>query len=274
MKSIQIIVVLYETKIADSCACRTLEPYLKTLPIDLLLYDHSAQSQTHALQQHPAVTYVHDPRNLGLATAYNAALARAQEKQRDYLVLFDQDTACPDGYLSFLVHDADFKAVGIVPIVKDAGRQISPVFADTYIDHTMRFPETGCTKKRIMAINSGTCWSCTFLTQIGGFNLDFPLDFLDHWLWLEVYRTQNQCQIVPFTLTHSLSVLDYHTVSLARYRSILASEHRYYQQYEPTLYKRHQKQLYLRAIKQFLTVSNRRIWKETVKQLWGKGGIK
>ena len=44
-------------------------------------------------------------------------------------------------------------------------------------------PVEGVQNKAVMAINSGSLIKVSFLTEIGGFNGQFPLDYLDHWLF-------------------------------------------------------------------------------------------
>ncbi|WP_297075361.1 glycosyltransferase [uncultured Enterococcus sp.] len=260
-ETIQVVIVLYNMTVEQSNACQFFltQPFSKH--IQLLIYDHTKQAQTHPFFEHPQVTYQHDPRNLGLAVAYNQAFRQGKARCR-WLLLLDQDTTCTMEYLTYLLTQPKTNVACVVPKVMDH-HQISPVLAQGYVDHTAQFPAVGVTKKRIMAINSGTCWSMAFLDQIGGFNEDFPLDFLDHWLFFEVFQQNQAVDVTDFTLQHRLSVLDYETLPEARYRSILASEALYYSRYEIDLKRRHQKQLVLRTLKQLLTVKNRAIWKLT-----------
>lgn len=261
---VQVVIVLYNLAIDQSPACQSFMKYPIPESMQVLIYDHSTQPQQHSILCKENVTYQHDPRNLGLATAYNEAFNRAKQNQCEWLLVLDQDTSCTSAYLEFAVTNHPDVAC-VLPKMMDQ-KQLSPVLADEYIDRTIRYPKEGITKQRVMAINSGTLWSIKFLQEIGGFNEAFPLDFLDHWIFFEVYARRQSVEVTGYTLHHQLSVFAYGSLSTARYRSILTSETRYYTQYETTQFTRHQKQLLLRSAKQFLTLKNRKLWKMTVRE--------
>ena len=64
---------------------------------------------------------------------------------------------------------------------------VSPVFANILRPLKSEKPESGIQHTPVMAINSGAFIRVSFLDEIGGFNNQFPLDFLDHWLFHEIY---------------------------------------------------------------------------------------
>lgn len=212
------------------------------------------------------MNYYHDAQNPGLAVAYNYALSQAQPTiQR--LITLDQDTVLNESYLE-QISQVEFSddCVVAVPMIFDQGQQISPVYADQYVNRTYRaVSEVGLTEQRVMAINSGTVFSISFLQTIGGFNPAFSLDFLDHWFFWKVYQLHKKIEILPIRLEHDLSVLNYEKVSTTRYESILAAETKFYREYDQIHWKKHRKQLLLRSIKQFLTVKNRKIWRLTLR---------
>lgn len=261
---VQVVIVLYNMAIDQSPACQSFITHSIPESMDVLIYDHSKNSQQHPFIYQEKVTYQHDPRNLGLATAYNYAFNLAKQNQCEWLLVLDQDTSCTQAYLEFVVTNHP-DVVCVLPKIMDQ-KQISPVLADEYIDRTIRYPKEGITNQRVMAINSGTLWSINFLQEINGFNESFPLDFLDHWVFFEVYRKQRSVEVTGYTLHHQLSVFAYASLSTTRYRSILTSETRYYTQYDTTHLTRHRTQLLLRSVKQFLTLKNRKLWKMTVRE--------
>ena len=82
------VIVFYQTELYAAPTLQTLAksmtPELKDFlaQIHFVLYDNSAQPHTTAqLTWLPDFEYQHDPRNLGIATAYNAGLKVAQQKQ-------------------------------------------------------------------------------------------------------------------------------------------------------------------------------------------------
>jgi hypothetical protein len=110
-----------------------------------------------------------------------------------------------------------------------------------------------------MAINSGSLIRVSFLEKIKGFNNDFPLDYLDHWLFHEIFSNDYKVMVMESSLNHDLSVMNYENVSMNRYRSILDSEIRYYKNYKKELLPAYRIQLMKRLAKQLLLVKNKKI---------------
>lgn len=262
---ITIVLVLYQKKLDQVGSMALLKQLSSDPEFSLLIYDNSPTKQKDSFLEEANVTYIHDPKNPGLAEAYNAALQSAIEKNSQLLLLADQDTVLTLDYLRALQKETLTANIGAwVPIVYSHDRQISPVFADTYINSASEYPTFGISQRRVMAINSGAAVSVAVLQTIGGFNEAFSLDFLDHWLFWMLNKSGYQIKILPDELLHDLSVLDYRQVSVSRYESILAAERLFYQEYDVEKLAAHKRQLLLRTIKQFLTVSNRQIWRKTL----------
>ncbi|MDT2752417.1 MULTISPECIES: glycosyltransferase [Enterococcus] len=261
-----VVVVLYQQPIEKTPSFALLSQAVLDQKIQLVIFDNSPTEQHHSLFEKKFVNYYHDAQNPGLAAAYNYALSQAQPTiQR--LITLDQDTVLNESYLE-QISQVEFSddCVVAVPMIFDQGQQISPVYADQYVNRTYRaVSEVGLTEQRVMAINSGTVFSISFLQTIGGFNPAFSLDFLDHWFFWKVYQLHKKIEILPIRLEHDLSVLNYEKVSTTRYESILAAETKFYREYDQIHWKKHRKQLLLRSIKQFLTVKNRKIWRSTLR---------
>ena len=263
---IVVVIVLYQQRFSQSPSFDLLMKAVKEKKIQLVVYDNSPVKQLEPLlKQDKDISYYHDPSNPGLATAYNYALNHAQQNIR-YFVTLDHDSQLTATYFdTLLTIDWTDELVAAVPLVYAGSNQISPVFADRYINRQVEKVERSqLSQRRIMAINSGAVFSIKFLKEIGGFNLDFPLDFLDHWLFWTIYQYKKTVFILPEKMEHDLSVLDYQKVSVTRYQSILKAEKTFYQNYDKEMLPRHRKQLLLRTVKQFLTVRNRRIWRLTL----------
>ncbi|MTD42435.1 glycosyltransferase [Erwinia sp. CPCC 100877] len=259
-----ITIVLYQTKFSQSASYQLLKERLRQNQLYLLIYDNSPQAQAEELVDLPNVRYQHDKTNPGLAKAYNTGLQFVKEKSADLLMLLDQDTALSAVYLDTLLQEPLVKEIGVyVPLIYSGKRQISPVFSDQYVGRASVLPAAGVYKQRLMAINSGTVLTKEALLKLSSFNLDFPLDFLDHWLFFELYQMGIKIKVLPERLSHDLSVLDYEQVSAKRYESIIRAETLFYQQYDQEKLSAHKKQLFLRTIKQFFCVKNRSIWRRT-----------
>lgn len=264
--AIQIVLVLYQTTWENVPSRAVLTQFMQEHPeSQLLLYDNSPTAQTHPFFAQPNLHYVHDPSNQGLAVAYNQGLQAAQAHQLAWLLLLDDDTVLTPEYFHAVqaTQVAPSEVVCFVPQMLADQRQISPLVVNQYIDRHWTYPAVGISTQRLMAINSASVWRVAFLVELQGFTLQFPLDFLDHWLSYQVYQHKKVMAVLPVTLQHDLSVLHYQTMSLTRYQSILQAENRYYTTVEPELSDRHQTQLKKRTLKQFFTVKNRKIWRAT-----------
>lgn len=229
-----------------------------------LLIDHSPVAQE--LPDDLPITYIHHSENAGLAQAYNLALEMMGKAQ--WLILLDHDTVITNGYLQEVVQQSQHvpqDCVALCPQVFEEKRQISPIQATHYINRHFQVITAGLYQQRVMAINSATVLRKSFLSQLGGFNTQFPLDFLDHWLFFEIYQRQKFVYVFECKLQHELSVMHYESMTVKRYQSILQAEKNYYQNYETQQLVHHRKQLLKRTLKQWVKVKNRQIWKMTLR---------
>lgn len=264
-KKLVVVLVLYQTDFSEiPCYQRLKKSIMEKETVYLFIYDNSKKAQEDELFHQENVCYVHDETNSGLAKAYNAGYQYLLDVKGELMLLLDQDTLVDDTYLETLLQLQLDKAVGAyVPIVSSHGRQISPVFADKYIGRYSEFPTVGIYGERIMSINSGTVLPQETLKSIGMFNVDFPLDFLDHWLFWKIHQLHKKISVLDHHLAHDLSVLDYRRINNQRYESIIRAETLFYQNYDQDKFYSHRKQLLFRTIKQFLHVKNRKIWRRT-----------
>ena len=263
--SLVIAIVLYQTQIAQTPSYDLLrELVTKKKTVHLFVYDNSLESQEDELFRDGNVQYFHDERNPGLAVAYNSVKEYCTNINGDLLLLLDQDTLIKETYIEkLLALDVTAEIGAYVPIVYSHGRQISPVSSEHYIGGNSTFPIAGLYSEKIMSINSGTVIPKATLALLGDFNLEFPLDFLDHWLFWQLHQLHKKICVLDEQLNHDLSVLDYSTISSKRYESIIQAESLFYQKYDRDKFKEHKKHLLFRTIKQFLKVKNRAIWRRT-----------
>lgn len=257
-----IVLVLYEDQFSMMPSYTLLTRLLDQETCHLFIYDNSKKKQSDKLFEKTNVSYIHDESNPGLAEAYNAAREYLFTIHADFLILLDQDTVISQAYIEELEQITLNKEVGaIVPVIKSGGKKISPVFNDNYRGRTT-VPTNGIYNS-LMAINSGTIIPKEILKEIGTFNNQFPLDFLDHWFFWKLNQLGKKVEVLNVILEHDLSVLNYENVSIKRYQSIISSETLFYQQYDTEYFPKYRKHLFFRSIKQFLTVRNRKIWHKT-----------
>ncbi|XJZ26971.1 glycosyltransferase [Bacillota bacterium Lsc_1132] len=272
-----IVIVFYKQAIDESKTFRTLKQALllnerEFEDLNLILYDNSPDNQEFEPSQYEgiSISYVHDSRNLGIAAAYNYSFAVAEENGSRWLLLLDHDTELTSEYIEqFMNLDVNDPTIAaIVPKINCENQMISPVYSNTLRPLQAKKPKAGLQEQPVTAINSGALIRVDFLNAIGGFNDDFPLDYLDHWLFYEIYARGYKVWVLVATLEHELSVMDYSRVSLERYKSILESEIKFYQNYRRDLYKSYKFQLAKRFLKQILTVKDKKIAYYTLRRLF------
>ena len=179
--------------------------------------ESSAYLKMHALL--PADTkaiYVHDntEKNIYLAAAYNQGLAYAVANGFKYIVLLDADASPTEEYLSAVqqaISSGEQHAFWAPNLVSAKGLKLSPSVH-------WGIP---------IALNSGLLLPVTLLQEIGGFNTDYPLDYLDCWLCYQLQQRHIPLHTLPVTLLHDLSVTDYSRVPRERYLSLLSGEKRF-----------------------------------------------
>lgn len=273
-----IVIVLYNQELT---ACKTFQTLNETLlkkeediikKFEIIIYDNSPVKAAFDKGDFPNVniSYIHDARNNGLISAYNFAWKTAIENGSEWLLLLDHDTELTYEYVDYVtVFQEDNRSISaIVPQIFSNDTLISPVSALALRPLKEERPTKGIVSKPIMAINSGTLVRVSFLNELNGFNIQFPLDYLDHWLFYEIFERGYSVLVLPLKLQHDLSVLNYSNVSLKRYQSILDSEILFYSLYKKDLMKAYKKQLLKRIGKQLLTVKNKKIVLYTIRKFY------
>lgn len=271
---ITVVMVVYNIKLHYSKTFQSLSKlltqntYIKDLSI--IIYDNSPDEQVVPSQfQHMNIQYKHDPRNIGIVAAYNYAFQKAQKEKSEWLLLLDHDTELTEDYFAQIpvLDSLEQHIAAVVPKIHCENTLISPVYSDRLRPLQGEKPGTGEQKTPVMAINSGAFIRVSFLDKINGFNSQFPLDYLDHWLFHEIYHNGSKVWVLDTTLEHELSVMDYSRVSLKRYQSILDSEINFYKHYKKELLPAYRVQLVKRLVKQFLTVKNKKIAAYTLRRI-------
>ena len=256
----EVVVVLYNMTFSESPTIMSLNQLLASGAFPeirkILIFDNSEQG-TEPVELEGRFIYYHSKKNVGLAQAYNYALDQSNDDTESLMTL-DQDTKLTKEYLSELIStssELSETVAAVAPIVTDNERQISPVRSDTLRPLHTELPEKDRVySKDIMVINSGTAIRTIFLRKLGGYNIHFPLDYLDHWLCWRIFSEHQQIYILSNELEHQLSVLDYKNhMNLSRYLAIIQAEKCYYYLYNKQLLPQYRRQLLLRGCKQILT---------------------
>ena len=237
------VIVLYKLQLSSSQTFRTIVASMHELdasrrPPLVLIYDNTpVPADPGPLPEH--WRYEAPGRNAGLAAAYNRALDIAEQQGASWLLLLDQDTALPPNFLEVLWSqlkqwESNSSIVALVPVVRSGNVVVSPKkvgFLGLKPAAKMPF---GPPDAEIMAINSGTAVRCDFVRSIGGFSRAYWLDFLDHWLFRQIFSHGKKTVIFDAVLEHNLSVQDYRrNIDLVRYRSILAGESAFITSHKP-----------------------------------------
>lgn len=229
-----VVIVLHKVQPREAAAFVTLTASIARLSkcssaLHVLLYDNTPEIGDPATLPE-GVQYESAGHNSGIAAAYNRALNLAQEHGCPWLLLLDQDTVLPENFLESLLKELEeYKrnadVVAVAPIVRSRGVAVSPKRVGFFGLKAFSRTPRGIQDAEIASINSGTAIRCDFIRSIGGFSRAYWLDYLDHWLFRQIYAAGKKVAVSDCILEHSLSVQNYRrNIDLDRYRSILAGE--------------------------------------------------
>ena len=262
---INIVLVVYNRDLARSETYRSLfESSNDFSDIKLIIYDNSRSGQKLSYSDSANISYLHDASNSGLAAAYNYALSTIVD-QDDWMLLLDQDSKLPTDFISTLIETingiSDESIVAIAPHIVCKNTFVSPLKV-RFGGRLVVLPEqyTGASAVELMGINSGMAVRVSFMKQVGGFNQEFWLDYLDHWLCRTIYANGKKMYVSSSIVNHNLSVSNYNEVSEERALNILKAELLFYRKYKSTA----EQLVYLfrliaRGIKQYINLKNKSI---------------
>ncbi|PTB99333.1 glycosyltransferase family 2 protein [Marinobacter sp. Z-F4-2] len=153
---------------------------------NVFLVDNSLSSSLGVFSQCDKIEVIELKNNLGIAAAQNVGIQKALTKNSNYIVLSDQDTIFPAGFIEdMLPHFDRFPwAAAIVPRFKDSRMHSSNGFiANRPFWFSQFYPEHG--QHRIFqAIASGKILRAEFIGEIGLMNERLFIDWVDfEWCW-------------------------------------------------------------------------------------------
>lgn len=199
--------------------------------VHVLIYDNSSESRVDVSALPPQVEVYWTGQNRGTAGAYVQAIECAQAQDCDWLLLLDQDTHVPAGYLQ----KAE-QAVGIegrsdvlVPRIRHGDTLVSPATITSV--GSVRPTENPDRSAGIpTAISSGLLVKRKAIEAALPFPDALWLDYVDHWMFLSFERQRKQLSVIDIDLQHDLSVRTPRELSAARLESILVAEGIFYRQ--------------------------------------------
>lgn len=237
------VIVLYKVTPEQSHAFSSLREHLDTLPsaseeIQVLLYDNSPEPSP-APEVSFSCTYLHDPANPGLAHPYNTGLKQAERNGIRWLGLLDQDTIVTREYFEEVLATArgvegDTSIVALAPKLVQRGHVLSPHWSLLY-PKSVLMASSGVIEGKVHVFNSGAVLRVDAITDIGGFDEAFPLDYLDHTTFFQLQAKGGRIFLLKSALQHELSQTDPRRFDspafVRRYWPSLEAEHRYYVRY-------------------------------------------
>ncbi|MFT8872018.1 MAG: glycosyltransferase [Sporolactobacillus sp.] len=211
--------------------------------IALEIYDNSPNEikddVTRRFAEFKSVLYIHRADNPGIAVAYNDALERSVADGEKWLLLLDQDSTLTerliDNYFKTIAQVSDNgDVVAVLPdVVTLHGTLIVPVKVSSFWGrYSLFLSKDQIVDSEVRTINSGSLLRVTFLNEINGFNEEFHLDCLDHWIFRMIFIRHKRVFLTHDNLIHDLSISNMKNyVTSTRYKDILRKERLFYTKY-------------------------------------------
>lgn len=239
---ILVLIVIYNSLLEDSSAYKSFISAIKKRKTNdkLLLFicDNSTEktykdkNTRYAKNNTDDFFYIGDGENRGLYSAYSLAYEYSVKEYCEWMLLLDQDTVIKNEFLLLALQYAkEIKngllsddIVSIVPIMKDGRHIVSPRKKICGL-WSRKTKQVGHIKNKLVVINSASLLRVDFIKKINGFNDEFIIDGIDHWLYNTIFSQGKSVYVVNVEMEHKLSLLNYSAyVSVDRYISLLDSE--------------------------------------------------
>ena len=244
---ILIVMVRYQTLLQDSKTIRTLGDCFAEDPslledFSILVWDNTPVAQPVPVLPFP-IEYRHSDENVGVAGAYNYALEIAEKRSFAWLLLLDQDTTLPSNFLAGMhCHASRLKTdetiAAVAPMVLMGETPVSPKIMSRWggaQDPTPGFQ--GRMRKELIIMNSGMLLRASALRAIGGYSMDFWLDFSDRYVCHMLAEHHYAAWIAgDLQLQHHVSVMAGEgETSVERYENLMGAQDAYFSQYKSLL---------------------------------------
>ncbi len=244
MPKILIVVVRYRTPLEDSAVMQSLDRCFAEDPalqqsFSALVWDNSPVPQT--VPEFPfRLEYQHTNENVGVSGAYNYAMELAKQRGDTWLLLLDQDTTLPTAFLASMRDHADrlmgeSKIAAVAPRVLMDGISVSPKIMSRWGGATDPAPEfQGTVMREMILMNSGLLLRVSALRQVGGYSMDFWLDFSDRYVChLLAKRGFGAWLAGELKLQHHVSLMAGEgATSATRYANLMGAQDAYFSLYK------------------------------------------
>jgi GT2 family glycosyltransferase len=248
---ILIVLVRYQTLLQDSQTMRTLGACLAA---DTELGQHFStlvwDNTPVGIPTGPSVSgfpmpieYRHSGENAGVAGAYNYAMELAEQCGFSWLLLLDQDTTLSPGFLAAMHGHAsrlekDKRIAAIAPTMLMGNLPVSPKIMSRWGGAKDPAPGfEGPVFKELIIMNSGMLLRVAALRRIGGYSMDFWLDFSDRYVCHMLAKEKYGAWLAgEQRLQHEVSIMSGEgTTSMERYENLMGAQDAYFSQYKSFL---------------------------------------
>lgn len=207
LNKILIIIVLYKKCIEQSIAFQSIEAATvisKASPL-IFIYDNSPNS---SIINNPNIIYRHHPENKGVSRAYNDAFYIAEEHNKNWMLLLDQDSEIKfstiAAYAATVSNNPNLHL--FAPIMMDTIGIVSPFrFRDGRGRRVKKITSGIYSIQDFNIINSGMLISCEAFKKSGGYDERFPLDLSDIVFLKRFQICYSKFYLIDAICTHHLS---------------------------------------------------------------------
>ena len=245
MPSTLIVVVRYQVPLPQAPVMRGLaesvarEPALRDA-FTTLVWDNSPEPAPELPRTCFPFDYRHTGENLGVSGAYNRAMEMAEQCGCAWLLLLDQDSTMPEGFLAAMLRHAtrlagDEQVAAVAPQVCMGEAVVSPKLTQRFggaVDFPADF--AGPEAREVVLVNTGLLLRVAALRRIGGFSPEFWLDFSDRYLCHMLAKHGYAVWIASkLRLAHHVSLMAGEGgMSEDRYANLVAAEDAYFSLYK------------------------------------------
>lgn len=270
--NITISLVAYAQKFTETESFRSLLKMSDSIKsrLNIIIFDNGNNnySDVRLPADFHSISYLYNEniQERGTRIAYETTLVHSND---EWLMLLDDDTSLTENYITLLLteiesRDRDGEIVAYCAKIYDHETQISPTASET-LDMLLYPKGAGVYEENISALSSTVTLKKTFIEEMGGFSKDFPLDYLDHWIFYKIISNQKKVKVLNCKLSHRLSVQDLPSLSEERFYSIFSSEYRFYKVYRPDLFCQLKKKYVKMVLIGFLKRDSGIKWKILIK---------
>ncbi|HEY3989678.1 MAG TPA: glycosyltransferase [Acidobacteriaceae bacterium] len=244
---ILIVMVRYRTLLQDSETMRTLGASLAAdaelgRKFSTLVWDNTPVGQSVAGVPIP-VEYRHSSENAGVSGAYNYAMELAEQRGFSWLLLLDQDTTLPPGFLAAMQGHAsrletEERIAAVAPTVLMGSLPVSPKIMSRWGGAKDPSPGfEGPVFEELIIMNSGMLLRVSALRRIGGYSMDFWLDFSDRYVCHMLAKHKYGAWLAgEQRLQHDVSIMAGEgATSMERYENMMGAQDAYFSQYKSFL---------------------------------------